>query len=135
MRYHDPVRPLLLLCCLILSACYKGTNPSDPEHQAFALAPGEVATTRESAIRIQFDGVLSDSRCPADVVCVQAGEAIVRIQVQSPGAELQPYDLHTGNQPVTHDGAAITLAQLLPHPVSTKSIAPGEYRATLIVTE
>lgn len=120
----------------MLSACLKSTDPSDPQHQAFTLAPGELATTKDSAIRIQFEGVLSDSRCPIDVVCIQAGDAVVKIHVQSRDSQEQSYELHTSDlQPVAHDGAKITLVQLMPYPVSSRTIAPDEYRATLLVTE
>lgn len=43
--------------------------------------------------------------------------------------------LHTGSlQPVRHDSLTITLVELSPYPFSSRTIQPGEYRATLQVT-
>ena len=129
-------RLVLALSLVALSACNEATNPSDLKNQSFTLAPGQSRTTAGAAIRILFDGVSGDSRCPADVVCIQGGDAIVRILARSPGATERSYDLHTGNlQPVTHDGATITLVQLVPYPFSSGTIAPSEYRVTLLESE
>jgi hypothetical protein len=35
---------------------------------------------------------------------------------------------------VQHDGVTIALVQLTPYPFSSRTIAPGDYRATLKVT-
>jgi len=47
------------------------------------------------------------------------------------------YELHTGDSSratVTHKQVRITLVELAPYPFSSRTIAPGEYRATLTVT-
>ena len=132
----DRVRLFLVACGLALSACQSATNPSDPRNQIFTLAPGQFAVTEVAAIHIQFVSVPSDSRCPTDVNCLVAGDATVRLQVQSPASPVQTYELHTGKpEPVTHAGATISLVELMPLTVSTRTIQPGDYRATVQVVE
>jgi hypothetical protein len=99
----------------------------------FVLAPGSTATIEGASLSVRFDGVSGDSRCPADAFCIQGGDAIVRVTATSDRGARQ-YELHTGSmQPVQHDGITITLVQLSPYPFSSRTIAPGEYRATLRV--
>ena len=83
---------------------------------------------------VRFDGVSGDSRCPADAMCIQGGDAIVRIAVIQRGGS-QAYALHTGDmRPIAHDDLEIGLVDLSPYPFSTRPILPADYRATLRVT-
>ncbi len=83
---------------------------------------------------ITFTGVEGDSRCPADAICIQGGDARVKIDVESDGS-LHRYELHTGDmKPVEHEGLTITLVQLSPYPFSSTTINPEDYRATLTVS-
>lgn len=132
MRYGS-----VLVFLLAATACTE-TNPSSPTvplNQQFELAPGQSANVQGASIRVSFLRVLGDSRCPADVLCVQGGDAIVEIQVNPDGGGGVPYDLHTGDmRPVQHADLTIELVQLSPYPFSSRTIQPGEYRATLRVT-
>jgi hypothetical protein len=125
-----------MISCLIASACSGPTNATYRLNQRFTLAPGDTARIAETAIRIRFEGVFNDTRCPADAMCIQGGDALVRIHVLSESPEAQTYDLHTGSmQPVTHEGLTIVLVELMPYPFTSRPpIAPGDYRATLLVT-
>jgi hypothetical protein len=127
---------LTLLTLLTLSACDdRGpSGPTVPLNQQFVLAPGEAAAIEDSSLRVRFDGVTGDSRCPADALCVLGGDAVVRITVQSGGGS-RGYDLHTGDmRPVSHNDATIALVQLAPYPFSATPIQPNDYRATFLVT-
>ena len=110
------------------------TRPSVALNEAFVVAPGDTVQIADTAERLHFVQVSSDSRCPIDVVCNQAGDGIVRIEVLSADGTA-PVVLHTaGPRDVSHGRLTITLVRLVPAPVSTRAIAPGEYRATLRVT-
>jgi hypothetical protein len=110
------------------------TGPTVPINSEFVLAPGQSAVIEGANISIQFDGVEGDSRCPADALCIQGGDARVRVEVTSARGRRE-YELHTGNtQPVRHDDVTIHLVQLAPYPFSSRTIAPDEYRVTLRVT-
>jgi hypothetical protein len=128
---------LLILCLTATVFCGKSpAGPSTPLNERFTLAPSETMTIRDANVRIQFIEVTGDSRCPADVVCIQAGDAIVRIRVSDIG-DGAAYELHTGDSSraaVTYSQLRIALVDLQPYPVSSRPIAAGDYRATLIVT-
>jgi hypothetical protein len=86
----------------------------------------------DTSMQLRFVSVLSDSRCPANALCVHAGDALVRLEVINPVSDRTVYDLHTNNgQPVRHDDVTITLVELSPYPYAGQEIAPRDYRATL----
>ena len=118
-----------------LVACDESiTGPRVPLDKTFTMAPGDIVTLEGTAARVQFHGVEGDSRCPADAVCIQGGDAVVRVSVTAEGTR-RDYDLHTGTMaPVTHDGLTLALVDLAPYPFSSRTIAPGDYRATLRAT-
>lgn len=128
---------MLCVCLLAMTGCDEQLplGPSAALGEEFTLAPGETATVRGAGIDVQFTGVPADSRCPADVVCIQLGEAVVQIRVRDAGAWTD-YELRTGNPQrgfVRHRDRRIELRELQPYPFSTRQIAPGDYRATLAV--
>jgi hypothetical protein len=109
-------------------------SPS-PLSREVRLAPGQTATVTEAAISLRFEGVSGDSRCPADAICIQGGDALVGIHVIPTRGQSQTYELHTGDmRPVTHGDLTISLLELSPYPFSSQPIQPGDYRATLRVT-
>jgi hypothetical protein len=132
MRYG-----IVVALLLAVTAC-NDANPSSPTvplNNQFELAPGQSANVEGAAIRVSFLRVLGDSRCPADVLCVQGGDAIVAIEVDADGSPSVPYELHTGDmRPVKHGDLTIELVQLSPYPFSSQTIQPADYRATLRVT-
>ena len=124
-------------CLLLATACNEKSPvaPTVPLNQQFTLAPGESASIENTSIRIEFLRVSGDSRCPADAICIQGGDALVEVRVSNGTAA--EYDLHTGDlsrSAVTHAGYRIELVQLQPYPFSSRTIAAGDYRATLTVT-
>lgn len=118
-----------------LSGCDESvTGPSVGLDATFTLAPGEAVSIADTSLIVQFQGVEGDSRCPADAFCIQGGDAIVRVVVLSSGNR-RDYELHTGSMaPVRHDGLTVALVELSPYPFSSRTIAPGDYRASLRVT-
>jgi hypothetical protein len=126
------------VCLLAVTACDEesAVGPTVTLSERFTLAPGEVATVRDVNLRVQFVEVTGDSRCPADAVCIQGGDAQVHIRAVDGGAP-STYQLHTGDSSratVTHNQFRITLVELQPYPFSSRTIAQGDYRATLTVT-
>jgi hypothetical protein len=126
---------VLLSCLLFLTACDESiTGPTVGLNQDFELQPGGASVIAGASLAIRFDGVSGDSRCPADAICIQGGDAIVGITAISDG-EQRRLELHTGDmRPVSYDGFTIALVQLQPYPFSSRTIQPDEYRATLKVT-
>jgi hypothetical protein len=99
------------------------------------LAPGETTRAAGGRLRVAFEDVLSDSRCPTGEQCIVAGfaEIAVRIGTDTPG---DSYRLYTeGKEPraVVHAGQVVTLIALVPYPKGSRAIAKGDYRATFEV--
>jgi hypothetical protein len=129
---------LAAFCLLSATACALSSpaGPTPGLNEAFTLAPEETASIRGTSLRLRFVNVSGDSRCPADAICIQGGDAIVHIRVlRGPGdAE---YRLHTGDASrgrVEHGDLKIELVELQPYPFSSRTIQPDEYRATLKVS-
>jgi hypothetical protein len=126
----------VFLTVALASAC--GGSPSDPStpvDERVVLAPGQSTTIPEASVSLRFEGVTGDSRCPADAVCIQGGDAIVHVTVTPTGGSRRDYDLHTGDmQPARYGNLTIALVELAPYPFSSRTIEPDEYRATLRVT-
>jgi hypothetical protein len=137
--FSPAVRSLTLLFCLLTVTACDENSPVGPTvnlSERFTLAPGEVARVQDVGLNVQFRMVTGDSRCPADAVCIQGGDAIVHVQVIDGGAS-SSYELHTGDASravATHGQVRIRLVELQPYPFSSRTIAPGDYRATLTVT-
>ena len=130
-------RFLLVFCLLAATACDEKSpvGPSVPLNDRFTLARGELARVEGADVRLQFVEVTGDSRCPADAVCIQGGDAIVHVRVID--GSTTAYELHTGDSSraaVLHQQLRVELVQLQPFPFSSRTIAPDEYRATFTVT-
>jgi hypothetical protein len=157
---------LALLCATsLLSGCNNGSNPaapsqpstpapapSTPINQTSTLAPGESTAVRDGnhELQVSFTGVTSDSRCPADAVCITAGEATLAFSVTTTvsnetlnGATVKLSTSSTVQLSTTpsrasqriDDNYTVALENLLPYPfASQKPLDPQLYRATVRIT-
>ena len=127
---------------LFLAACASGggTAPTPPNpglNEEFTLAPGPTAAVNGTNVRLTFDRVSEDSRCPTDVTCVWEGDAVVVLKVKVE-AEEATREVHTqGGEPRSRKAPVgdyvVTLVRLDPEPRSTGTIEASAYRATLRV--
>ena len=129
-------RLVLLLCLLAVTACEESTplGPTVSRAERFVLAPGETAVLQGTGIRVEFVTVLGDSRCPANVVCIQLGEASVQLRVYDNGL-VTAYEIRTGSPErasAQHRDLRIEMLDLQPYPFSSRRIQPSDYRATFI---
>ena len=110
------------------------SQPSRPLGQPFDLKAGTSAVTADG-LRLTFDRVLADSRCPLDVTCIQAGEAIVVLMLSQPNAAQAERELRTtpALSEASYLAYVIKLVALVPYPRSTQQIRAEEYVATLTV--
>ena len=121
---------------LLLAGCAGPTQPDRvPKGEPFALRVGESALTTDD-IRITFDTVRSDSRCPMDAICVRAGEAVMAVTLSRDGEMPVGRELDTtpARSSTTFLNFAITLSQLQPYPRSDRQIQPSDYVATFVVS-
>ena len=115
MRLEFRPIPFLLLA---LAACH-GTFASEPEivpNEPAQLVVGQSATVRGTPLGIRMDAI-SDSRCPAQVQCVWAGEAATVVTLMGIGAaRTDTLKLRGTPQTVTYGDYRITLVDVQPVP-------------------
>ena len=124
---------VLAVCLLSVTACdlFSSTSPS-PVSTQFTLAPGQSQSVASTTLT--FVGVTSDSRCPANAICVTAGDATVRVDLSRRGTT-SSHELHAASkQPVTVNELTIELVEIAPYPFLPNPIDPAAYRVTLRVT-
>jgi hypothetical protein len=127
-----------LAALALLASC--STSPSAPRAvsltERFTLAPGQTAEVEGTGLRVTFESVSADSRCPVDVTCVWEGDAVVVVSVQVTGSARVQHELHTsGRYPTEVDAGdyRLRLVDLAPVPREGASPTPGAYRVTLLV--
>jgi hypothetical protein len=115
----------------------KGRTQGARLGREFRLRARHQVTLKGEGLRIKFVEVMEDSRCPADVKCVWAGNAAVRLDVSIRGRGSKSPTLNTtGNSPpFDYRGYKIRLVELSPYPRSDRKIAAGDYVVTLLVNK
>ncbi len=142
------MRYLVVLLGLVaaLSAAGCQTAPASPPEpaqvqlgEAFTLAAGQDAAVSGEALKLTFDQVLEDSRCPKRVECFWTGQARLAVLVQQEGRAPVSVEFNTNpapgqnNQEATIGPYAIRLISLDPYPETPAAIPVDDYRAVLIV--
>ena len=113
--------PLLFL--LALAAC--ATMPP-PASAGPTAGIGQVAAVE--SIRVRPLALLEDSRCPASVRCVWAGQVRIRAEIMSSSSrEVREM---TSDKPVTVAGGTLTLVEVEPSKVAPVATDPRSYRFT-----
>lgn len=109
---------------------------AEPElGRPFDVKPADVVTIQ--GLRITFEGVGEDSRCPTGVQCMWAGDAAATFTLETPPAAAVQRTLHTNGRferQTDCDGLVVRLEEIKPYPKEGVTIVPGDYRATLVVT-
>ncbi len=127
---HFAVACLLLVAAACSSSPITEVNPP----ATVKLGVGDGAFITGTPWTVIFDSVVSDSRCPVGVFCIQAGEARLALELASPRADPRPHDnphFTLGVAPVTVEGLRLTQVEVLPLRRQGESIDPKSYRATL----
>lgn len=102
--------------------------------QEFKLKIGESAKAREG-LKVEFDSVTEDSRCPKGVTCVWAGNAKVLLKVEKDAAKPANVELNTNINPRAsrYMEYELSLKELKPYPESDTAIKTSDYEVTLTV--
>jgi len=121
--------------CLLVSCSESPTRPTVEPVSEFVLAPGDSAAVSGTGLAVRFERVVNDSRCPADALCVTAGDAEIALTVRRTGRPADGLSLHTGESRSRAEIGdwVLSLTGLAPYPFSDRTISPGDYRATLRV--
>ncbi|MCI0395787.1 MAG: hypothetical protein L0332_28680 [Chloroflexi bacterium] len=148
--------PLLVaFILLVLVACRLGQIPSPeasptvtatmPEaslDEPFVLDAGQETFVAGEGLRLRFEGVLEDSRCPTQVNCFWTGQARITVVVEQVGQEPITLEFNTNPAPgMTRDllpagPYTVQLKQLDPYPEHPDRPIPfTAYQATLVVSK
>lgn len=100
--------PLSLAACASGTAGEAGSAASVVDAKPFTLHPGEGAVLADAS-RLRYVRLVNDSRCPPDVQCVWAGDAIAAFQWTPASGAAQKFELHTGLEPRSRAIGARTL--------------------------
>ena len=133
---------VLAIAAVAVAGCVTPSQPGAEGVQAtiqvqqgreFELAVLQDARITGTSVTVRFLGVLNDSRCPSDVKCVWAGNAIARFNLSAPGQQALITSLNTTLDPksVQYGGLTLTLTGLKPVPKSGSAIPSTSYVAVL----
>jgi len=133
---------------ILLASCASMVGASAPQAptpapvtaalgESFTLAAGQTAHVGTERMGITFEAVLSDSRCPTDVQCIRAGEAVVRAGAKAQGQAAETVELETtpGRAQVLVAGYTLTLTGVAPVPNTKVRARASDYRATFTLAK
>ena len=90
--------PLSLTACASVAG---GSEAKIAEGMDFRMQVGQTVTLADNS-RLRYLRLVKDARCPPDVHCVWAGDAIVAFEWSPAGGAVQGFELHTGLEPRSH---------------------------------
>jgi hypothetical protein len=127
---------LASFACALASDSGNPVAPSPALDQAFTLKAGASAILDTENLRVEFDSVLSDSRCPRGAQCITAGEAVVRVWLSKAPTPRESRELKTtpNAAEAVYGAYRIRLVTLDPYPTADRTIRPSDYVVTLLVT-
>jgi len=118
----------------VIVAGAQGAAPEREPGRPFEMKPAETVTFQ--GVRVTFEGVSEESRCPTGAQCVWAGDAAAGFILEK-APESTRRTLHTNGRferQAEFAGVVVRLEDIKPYPKQGETIAAGDYRATLIVT-
>jgi len=138
---------LLLVACQTMAA-----SPLIAEQgAAFVLAPGEMATIKDTGLIIKLISILSEERCPNEVECAASGPVQISLSAQKDNRTaadlmMQTFTDNHGRSPamefegiedrIVYEGYLIRIVGVLPYPEDpSTSIKQNDYRVSFVVTE
>jgi hypothetical protein len=122
---------LTLLAFAAVAGCSAATSPTDPSarpttsttgsaslNDTLSIPVGQSRFADGGKLELRFDARVADSRCPANAVCVWAGDAHVRLSTRVTGGAFKTAELHSGLEPrkLVVDGYSLTMVGMTPYP-------------------
>lgn len=139
MSSRSGFQGLAVALLLAASACSSPNEPGGVFRTEVTLRPGQVTAVASTPLRIGFDRVASDSRCPATALCIQSGDALVvfNVSIGDQGAaeiRLRTVGGTTGQDLIASvAGYELSIAGLQPYPETTTPIPSTDYRVTVSI--
>lgn len=120
---------LISLVMLIVAVSVQAQTP-----ERLTIKNGGQAVSKTGRITVKFLELIEDSRCPADVNCVWAGVARIKIRLTRKGKS-SDFELNTNqaDKAAVFQGYSVGLKDLEPRQSTTSKYSPSAYTATLVV--
>jgi hypothetical protein len=124
---------MLLMGGMLVASCSSSSAPKVSFGQQTVLAVGDTVELAPRKMLVTFSDVTQDSRCPSDVVCIQAGSATILLDTVLSGVHY-PTELTLGQGAregnLRHQGVLFRFT-LNPYPKAAQPIAKTDYRLLL----
>jgi hypothetical protein len=121
---------------VVAGAVACSSSPTDPSvATTLTLAPSQSGAAGN--LTLKFIGVIVDSRCPGDAICIAAGDAAVAVQASLRGATrgVELMVNHADAKRADVSGYLVEVEELTPYPFASQGpISPDAYRLKLRVT-
>ncbi|WP_215242078.1 hypothetical protein [Dyadobacter helix] len=133
------------LACFSFIACEKKEDTATPE---IKLQTTDITYAKESSVRASGQDLkvellsVEDSRCPINAECIQAGSAFVKFSVSDGSNETDVAITFKGDDKgasqsfrLGSDTYELTVSQVLPFPVTSKTPELGEYKISVSIAK
>ena len=129
-----------LFTALILTLFFGGfvaqTASAQDDLQKITIRVGKKQKASRSKVTIKFLELIEDSRCPANVQCIQAGNATIKVLVSKPNSDA-PVTLELNTNLGAKGGVfanyVINLVKLTPTPAANVRLNRNAYTATFTI--
>ncbi|HWH07316.1 MAG TPA: hypothetical protein VNU47_02210 [Candidatus Paceibacterota bacterium] len=131
---YDTVRTLNSY--VVVEPSLSQEKPQEPSSSVRAYGEATLRLNETAVfehVRITPLAVIEDSRCPANVQCIQAGTIRVRVETVS-GMGTSTDVIALGNS-LTTEAEEVAFMSATPQNIAGAAIAPGDYRLTFSVTK
>lgn len=130
---------LVILVSLLSGGCSKnnGELVAVLDH-GFTLTIGQKAVVDKTDLKIRFDKILEDSRCPAGVQCIWEGRVSVSVELEDSQGRYKMVLIQPGSSDnyvtETYKNYLITY-KITPYPQQNEEIDDSGYRLLLIISQ
>lgn len=127
---------LLIAFTLILAACAPAVADGVFEAGQVVLHPGQRLNDMQSGSALTFVEIVTDSRCPADAICVTSGFVQALFEIEQ-GTETRRVTLTLGDMTdadinsVAVGEWTVTLVEVNPYPLASQPVDYSEYTVTI----
>jgi hypothetical protein len=127
---------LILITLIGISFCACDADKEFDLDKSFNINYGDTHVNSSHRLKIEFEDVANDSRCPKGARCIWAGNAELKFKFSADTAS-EKIGLNTNIAPKDYKkfGYEITLKRLSPSKSTANPIEKEDYTATLVISK
>lgn len=107
---------LLASGCAAVAACTTSPTSANTLPVTVDLASGNRVALVPQGVTLQFDSVVSDSRCPVGAFCILAGQVVLSFSLTGPNAPAAGRLLLSSDRPDSTLGVVLSAEEVTPYP-------------------